>query len=341
MRLDEDRVLFSALERPVEADDVRVDDTWWWGPMQSMDRSSGRITMLLDEESVHLGRRDASPHLTPLGAIFTHTPGDLYDGWVYDYRSGSLVELGEGHMRGVSGEYAIWSNFLRDLISGTNIPIPPGVDRDVSSNGDVVYHDNNVPYDDVYRFRDGAAERIARGSAPDSDGINIVYKLLEHSIGGNYGIYMVTADGVEIELQEWVYTEPNSGIYPHRGEDYQANNGWVAFNALDEDEYRHLWLRTPIGFFEQLSFSAFESEIDHLGPEGEVMYFVNGSRHLGVSGEPTNDPIALSSDLGRSFFVDGRWYVVIGGTLFRVRIPNIEPDDDWDLEVYREFTPGM
>lgn len=81
--VDEERVLYSQLLWPVDPDDVDVDDLWWWGPLQTLERSDWTIMTLLDEESIHGGRwsiyswryGDANQaHLSPFGAIFPAQP---------------------------------------------------------------------------------------------------------------------------------------------------------------------------------------------------------------------------------------------------------------------------
>jgi len=106
---------------------------------------------------------------------------------------------------------------------------------------------------------------------------------------------------------------------PYEGQpqqDYQVSNGWVAFTKPGTTGQRQVWLRAVDGSQQQISFFGASSSIAAIAPNGEVT-FVSGSR-LYLK-KPGASAIEIGSNLGRSFWLNGSWFVIIGRTVFQLR----------------------
>ena len=103
------------------------------------------------------------------------------------------------------------------------------------------------------------------------------------------------------------------------GDDYEANDGWIAFVRPDAASSRQIWRRSPAGVETQVSALGRSSTIEAMGPAGEIVFTSDASgterRYRARAGE---DPTEVSSGLGQAIFVDGVLHVMMGSTLFRV-----------------------
>ena len=273
--------------------------------------------------------------LTPKGAIFTAKDNDyrLFE-WIGNEFATIVFPTNNNLVRGsdslkVRGNYAIWNLekvlSLRDLQSGTDTIIYDNTGgwglADVAANGDVVFGTDCGGFDcNILRYRQGTITRLTNdlggptigysysNRAPLTDGINVVYSKKSPPSGGDtYAIAMYGAAG-EIILS----SARSQG--PSPGNDYQLNNGWIAFTKSGSDNTLQVWVRSPSGQETKLTFWGTSSRIAALSPDGEVT-FINGNRmYLGGPGLTT---IEVGSSLGRSFWQNGQWHVTIGRSLFR------------------------
>jgi hypothetical protein len=211
----------------------------------------------------------------------------------------------------VKGNYTIGENgrelIRRDLVLGTNTVIISDSIRtwngfDVAANGDVIYTSGT----EIFRYHDGTTTRFSDNqhykSAPRTDGINIVYRKSATCSCGPYSTVLFT-ETAEIILA------------PAPGGDYQLNNGWIAFTKAGADGSLQVWTRSPAGDLRQVSFFGTSSFINALGPNGDVTFINRNRLYLSRSGAPA---VEISSNLGRSFWQDGQWFVIIGRSLFKV-----------------------
>lgn len=102
---------------------------------------------------------------------------------------------------------------------------------------------------------------------------------------------------------------------------FQVRDGWTAYVAINPDQTKTLWLRSPQGETKAIQSDSPSILIDHLGPEGELT-FTHGPNsafnpmYLGnFSGYP---PRMIGYSTADSFHLQGEWHLVIGDTLLRV-----------------------
>jgi hypothetical protein len=188
------------------------------------------------------------------------------------------------------------------------------IDNDVAANGDVAYWAPNATGQyNIYRYRQGSSTPITNDTVlwntyPRTDGSSIVYRKTPPCCGNPNSALMLYQTS-EITLTANVQYE----LQP--GRDYQVSNGWVAFTKPGTGGQRQVWRRAPNGSQEQISFFGSSSTIDALASNGEVMFVSGSRRYLVPVGAPA---IEIGSSLGRSFWQNGSWYIVIGRTLFQV-----------------------
>lgn len=276
------------------------------------ERASGQDTVVMSGTTI----LPLEGFLTPEGAIFVES------GMVYEWRDGLLLNFGQANSSTaslkVSGNYAIWSQgdtlIRRDLVAGTNEVIATdavNLYNDVAANGDVVY----AGHFEIYRVHNGSKTQLTFdnpalwNSYVTTDGINVAYR--RHSPCcplANYQIMLYGAAGEEI-----LADARSQGMIP--GRDYQLNGEWAAYTDLGRQGQLHVWVRSPGGVKNAITYFATSSIIDALAPNGEVMFFNGNRRYLG---QIDLDSIEISSSLGKSFWQDGAWFVQIGGALFQL-----------------------
>ena len=66
------------------------------------------------------------------------------------------------------------------------------------------------------------------------------------------------------------------------------------------------------------------SYIDALAPNGEVTFIADRHRYLGIRGI---NPIDIGPYDGKSIWLEGKWYIYIGGTLYQVELSAIDIDN--------------
>jgi Bacterial Ig domain len=289
------------------------------------DRASGVDSVVMDDA----GKVVQYGFLTPKGAIFVASSVDATTSRVYEWRDGSMINLGPVNSDAslkVKGKYAIWNLapplgdpalFLRDLAAGTNIEvtnIAGNIENDVSASGDVVYWSCCSPTNyNVYRYHNGVNTKLTNDSSlwntyPRTDGINVIYR--KHAPCCNDQTYAIVLYGSagEIPLASPRQQEP----LPET--DYQLNGGWVAFTRLGTSALQ-VWTRSPAGEEAQITFYSAPSSIQALSPVGGVIFNNAGRSYLKEANAPALD---VGSDLGHYFWQDGQWLVTIGRSLFRV-----------------------
>ncbi len=288
------------------------------------ERSSGVDSLVVDNFDFKWGK------LTSLGAIALVSPA-VREYKIVEYRSGQLIDI-EGKSYSecygfAAGDYLVYiSNTgggarLRNIVTQTDESVPGY--GDVAINGDVVF----IKSDEVFRYRGGETEQITHTETdgienrqPVTDGINVVYTRVPFD---------------PEQKSTWLYNSEGESVLLARGSisSYAVNNGWVAFVRTGQTGVGQVWVRSPDGFEEQISFFSRSSTIETMAPNGEVMFFKNEdgrySRYLGiprgtVEPEPaerinwhwTPQTCLYESDF--SYYQDGQWYVVIGRTVFAV-----------------------
>ena len=256
--------------------------------------------------------------LTPTGAIYTAQAvgGNVLTARIYDWNNSLLQDLGRPNSSAsltVAGDYAIWSvgsNLWRRQFStevNTQLSISAGDWKNsIGSNGVVAYwsHPNYA----IERYDAGVYTTLASDIAywntyVVTDGIRFVYR--KHDPCCSNQQYAITYhDGTnETVLTNFRDSEPSPGT------DYRIINGWVAFTELGGLGQTHVWTNDPIGTPLQRTFFGFNSYIDGLSTDGEVMLINSGRRYLS---DTTDQLTSVSSSLGRSTKINGVWYITIG-----------------------------
>jgi hypothetical protein len=260
--------------------------------------------------------------LTPTGAIYITKDigGNVLSSRIYDWRNGTLENLGQpnsAHSLTVEGDYAIWNEgqllFLRQFSAGTVTQVSTSSgnwQNDVASNGVVGFWSTDY---NIISYKDGTFTELTndglRNTYVLTDGTAFIYR--KHTACCSNQEYAITLhDGNhEIILTDFREREPLPGT------DFQIRNGWVAYTELGNNGQLHVWLRSPFDDETQLTFFGSSSHIDTLADNGEIMLINNGIRYLGSI---TKDISEVSTDLGKSVWIDGSWYVVMGRSLFQV-----------------------
>jgi hypothetical protein len=102
----------------------------------------------------------------------------------------------------------------------------------------------------------------------------------------------------------------------------KVNHGWVAFVLPDSyGVLAELWRRSPSGVVERLAKTSAELQLEGLGDDGSVIYRVdwipaNERSYVSPSGRTT----WIGHGLGRAFFSQGNWYILIGRSLFQLSL---------------------
>ncbi len=320
--------------------------------LKIMDTVQRTTTVVLDQA----GKVPQYGFLTPNGAMYVErSPDNLYPNFTYDalyeFKNGNTEFIGIPRSKiKVIGNYAVWNAYssidhkeyiyLRDLLSGVSTEVVqitnygPRPIYDLSADGAVVYQIGaGVVFDrNILHYKSGITSRITNdigassgiplwymNMSPKTDGVNTAYIKQEYRNPGGYGNQSLYLHTNSQEVQLITFMENNTF-------DYRLNNGWTAYTKSGNSGQSQVWTRSPDGVQTQISYFGTNSYIDDLGPNGEVI-FKNGSRLYLAQLDKTQ--IEISSTLGKRFYQDGKWYVVIGRSLFSID-PNdyVDTDDD-------------
>jgi hypothetical protein len=276
-----------------------------------VDRAGGSRTVVYVPDTAALRVPQEAAALVAGGALFVIGPWTRES--LYEWRSGALTTLSPNVAYAsfvAVGDYAIWNAgntlYRRDLVAGLTVDIATtsSDDNDVAANGDVVFTSGGA----VQRWRSGAIATVGSGYAPVTDGANVAYAR-GPVLTGPFTIAMF--DGVtEAVLASNQYYQPVHASH------YLARNGWVAFTREDLTRIRQGWVRSPAGVLRQVGFFGGHNWIEDIGPDGTVVFFVDGG--LRYRAPPGGSTVEIGSRLGRAKYIDGQLHVLIGPTLFRV-----------------------
>jgi hypothetical protein len=256
--------------------------------------------------------------LTSSGALYALEGSGSAYGNLYEFKNATSELLGVPTSAfKVAGNFAIWfgtDNYihLRNLAAGTDISIgnnPGNNGYDVAANGDVVYWEYSGSDINIFRYRNGYSTRITldtggvKNTNPKTDGNLIAYVKQQ-----NYSeIYLY--DGV----REVLLSGAQNGVSPPP--DYQVNNSWVAYPRLGSTNQEQIWLRSPTGVVEQVTYFSADSNIVALAPNGEVIVANSGRLYLYKPGQ--SGLINVASQNAAPKYLNGSWQYVVGRTLFK------------------------
>jgi Carboxypeptidase regulatory-like domain len=290
--------------------------------LRRVDRGSGHSTVI---HSVLHERARAGALFTGGVIFFSGSHPNSIREWRNGISSIIGTEASELSLK-VEEPYAIWSSssgvVRRQLTTGTNVTVVNGpTHADVAANGDVVWN-SGIPYE-IFLFRDGTNTQLTNdgggefgNSAPVTDGIHIVYNRHNFPPAPFVGSIRLSDPGGEITLASNVNQSP-FGL--EAGDDYEVNDGWIAFARLDMSSTQQIWRRSPAGEESQVSAFGEPSTIEAMGPDGEIVFTSEATgterRYRARVGESPDD---ISSELGEPVYIDGQLHVMMGATLLRV-----------------------
>jgi hypothetical protein len=266
--------------------------------------------------------------LVPGGAIFVTRPvGESLGSRVYLWRDGAFTDLGEtdsANSLEVGGRFAVWSDgttlYRGDTQSGEVVAVSTAagnIGNAVTADGTVVYWNDEAQ---IVRFRDGTAVVLTDDPSKDhvlpvADGDQIVYSRQDPACCGpepqRYEIVLIE-NGTSIVLRA-----PQE-VIAQRQRDYQLADGWAAFTARGDLGVLQVFTRRPDGVVSRRTDLGEDSTIDRLAGNGEVMAVSALNRRRYFSRPDVPAPIAVSSDQGSSFLIEGRWHAAIGRVLLSI-----------------------
>jgi hypothetical protein len=266
--------------------------------------------------------------LTPDGAIFSSVDTISYLYSLYDWDAGSLDSLGplnSTQSLRVSGHYAIWSNatelYLRDLQTDSVIKVYSSTNNwgsDIASNGVVAYGGNDH---NIYRFANNSSTAITNGSdnkwnmGPLTDGSNIVYTKADPCCSNlHYSLHLYNGRSDTIICDMGTFM-------PRSINNYQLNNGYIAYTKPDTAFHLQVWLRSPSGISRQITSFNGNSRIDLLSPNGDLTfiygtYFNTLQRYF--ANRSTGLITAIGGGNGQVYYRDSTWYLALGRMLYKI-----------------------
>jgi hypothetical protein len=296
------------------------------GDLRIRDRATQLDTQVPNSGGVGYG----VAFLSPRGILFAGRPDD--PSRVHEWRDGAFVDTGTqgyaipANSLFIRGSYALWANgagiIRRDLTAGTTLLLSSVAQfgASLAPNGDVAISSGPEPA--IERYRDGVwtlliKEEQFHNMFPQTDGQWVVYLKQDPVVSPWYSI--AAHDGTH----EIILTPREARqLGVTWGQDYQANNGWIAFTR-QTTAAPQVWTRAPNGtetkhtFFNDPVLSP-RNRIEALSPTGEVLIQKAGSRLWARTQQPAE---FISSGLGYSYWSNDHWLVAIGHTLFRIVAP--------------------
>lgn len=219
-----------------------------------------------------------------------------------------------------SRNYIVWEEqgqLIRKHLNNammTTINTNGADNSNVADDGLVVWEGQG---DQIYSYTDTPTQitnnNLFRHSKPVTDGKIVVYYKSEICCGSKT---ITLFDGTN---------EINLGIVDKnlqvpRAQDYQIRDGWVSYTNIGSSAQKHVWSYDPSGNRVQRTFFQASSYIETMGDNGELMLISGKRRYLSTADGTLTE---ISSDSGKSYFVEGKWYIAIGRVLFT--IVNEEP----------------
>jgi hypothetical protein len=222
-----------------------------------------------------------------------------------------------------------------DLTTGTttNVPIvldpndpstvTPALDFGMAPNGDlagVAPSGANDPEScPIVRQKDGALVPVGStwgcGRFPLYDGVNLVYTA-PASPGCRTTLIDPAGNPVILAEQNPCLPGFTRGYHANWSNgSYALAGGFTAFLRPTAANVQQVWVLSPGHVQNRIETLGASSSIEAINPAGEVMFTNGGRRYLGAANVPPKD---VSSSLGFPIWRCGRWFVVIGGTAFRI-----------------------
>lgn len=272
--------------------------------------------------------------LTQNGAIFRKATTTSNIG-LYEWQGSSIAQLvpHERILAGVrmKGDYIIWLDgnalYRRTLSSGTTLLLS----TNASNSGNDIFEDGTVAYAsgyNVYRYNNNVHTKITndytlsvRNSAVTIENDILVYRKSETCCGVDTRSAIAMHDGTsEILLSDF---QLRAG-----GLDDKISNGYIAYSNPGNLGQNQVWVRQPSGENHQVTFFGTSSGIELLNPLGDVIT-INGNtktawpndsqyRLRRYLSDKQGHSKEICSSQGKTFWVNDKWYIAMGRTLFTI-----------------------
>jgi hypothetical protein len=279
--------------------------------------------------SVNLEPNPSQNHvLTPYGAIFSVADTSTYLTSLYDWHAGSLNSLGplnSGLALRVSGNYAIWSNdsilHLRQLQMATDSIISSSAlnwGNDLAASGVVTYAGTDY---NIYRYANNSSTQITNRSDnksnlyPATDGSHIVYTRGDPCCTSQHyslHLYNGRSDSLLSDMDT---------IEPSPMNNYQLNNGFIAYTKPDAAYHLQVWVMDRSGNSSQITSFAGNSTIDLLGPNGDLTLICtagSSTRRRYFANRSTGLLTDIGTANGLVYYRDSAWYLALGRMLYKI-----------------------
>ncbi len=246
------------------------------------------------------------------------------NGCLYEYYADVLEHRGASNSMAGSiskGPFAVWASGseLRriDGVTGDEVLVTSSAagSLNIASNGDIVAGTLADPLQ-ISRYRNGFAKplfRLPSNSAYvlEYDGINVVYQKTTNSPDRELWIH--TAAGAEEMIAPAGHFASSTQV---------ANAGWVAFTRKANDATYQVWRRELDGSLTKLTFFGSDTQVASVGPNGEIAFTHAGRRcYIEAGGAPVQECDYIGSSRGTSFYLGDELHMHVGGSLFRVDVP--------------------
>jgi hypothetical protein len=270
------------------------------------------------------GRTVRVAFVTPTGAIFIAQPlnGGSSDFRLYLWRNAALTDVGStGGLVSLhaAGNFAVWSQGASLYRLNTATGASSLVSSSALNNDNVVAADGTVVFissGSLQLYRDRAGQQTLL--TPDATVSHI-----EPRTDGNDVVYVQrrrTGNPAQEAIAFIDDTAAPTLLTPFRDFSRSSNRadiagGWVSFLDLGANNQTHVWTRAPDGTLLRRTDFAASSAIEKLAPNGDVMIRQGFTkRHLSRG----TQLIDVGSGNGTPYYLDGKWYVALAGTLLAV-----------------------
>jgi len=264
--------------------------------------------------------------VTSTGAVFTS--GNK----VYDWNAGTLDSLGSYNATvSAKGDYAVWSNgnyfYFKNLATKTKIQLSNNagnIYNNVASNGQAVFWDYNY---NIIAYKNGALSTITSNDGgtkwnvyPTTDGEYIGY-LKTGECCGDQNISSYLYDGKNnILLSDFGNSDLGAGSFFRSGY-LKINNKFVAYCKKNVSAQMQVWIRDSLGNNKQITHFLSSSLIENLNETGDIVFTNSSKRYLAFNGGPVKEV----PDIGKIYYVDSSWYIVLGNAVFKLNTQILLP----------------
>jgi hypothetical protein len=187
----------------------------------------------------------------------------------------------------------------------------------VAPDGTVIVAD----YGQLIRYRNGQQTVLLNdpdysfgNMVTDSDGDTVVYlqEVRRPSYPQHFGASILEGTAPPALLTPVVRY---NGLLPQ----HQLAGDWLVYSGWGTQQQRHLFRRDPQRTVTRITDFAASSNLERLADNGDVMLTAGNARYLSRG----SALVPVSSAAGRSYWIDGAWYVAIGSTLLAVDTSDI------------------